>query len=104
MSKKKTKSVEYKTGTSKAFDRAFAAVPSTDTVTRPDHYTQGKIECIDAIDVVTDDMTGPYAFLSGTVLKYVWRWYRKNGVEDLKKARWYLNRLILKLDPTDKGV
>lgn len=78
--------------------------PVTDSVNRPDHYTQGKVECIDAIDTVVDDMNGPHGFMTGTILRYVWRWYRKNGIEDLRKARWYLNRLILKLDPTDKGV
>ncbi len=75
----------------------------TDPVNHHSHYTTGDVECIDAIDTVTSNLPGVHAFHTGTIIKYVWRWYRKNGVEDLKKTRWYLNRLINKLDPTDKG-
>lgn len=75
-----------------------------DKVNQPAHYINGKIECIDVIDTVTKDLPGELGFYEGTIMKYIWRWSRKNGVEDLKKARWYLNRLINKLDPTDKGV
>jgi hypothetical protein len=75
----------------------------TDTVNHPSHYADGKIECIDAIDVVCADLPSEFAYYTGTILKYIWRWNKKNGVEDLRKARWYLNRLIVKLEPTDKG-
>lgn len=65
-----------------------------DPVNRPSHYTRGGIECIDAIaaSMEPDEWAG---FLKGQVLKYVWR-YRLKGkpVEDLKKARYYLDRLI----------
>lgn len=74
-----------------------------DVVNKPMHYTEGKIECIDAIDTVTTTLPGEFGYYTGTILKYIWRWNKKNGVEDLKKARWYLNRLIAKLDSTDKG-
>lgn len=60
----------------------------------PNHYTSGKIECIDAIQVATEGLTGFEAYTTGNILKYLWRWKRKNGVEDLKKAQWYLNKLI----------
>ena len=53
----------------------------------PEHYTQG-IECIDYI--TSKNMS----FLEGNVVKYVTRYKMKNGLEDLKKAQWYLNRLI----------
>ena len=65
-----------------------------DPVNRPSHCTAGGIECIDAIaaSMTPDEYIG---FLKGQVLKYVWR-YRLKGkpAEDLKKARFYLDRLI----------
>lgn len=69
----------------------------TDRVNHPSHYTQGSIECIDAIEeqLTASEMRGYY---KGNAVKYIWRERHKNGVEDLKKARWYLDRLIAKLD------
>ena len=65
-----------------------------DNVNRPTHYNTGNIECIEAIE---ESMT-PDAFkgyLKGNTMKYLWRYERKGkGLEDLKKAQWYLNRLI----------
>ena len=64
-----------------------------DPVNRPAHYTSGGIECIDAMtaafgaEAVKD-------FCLCNAFKCLWRHRQKNGVEDLKKARWYLNRLI----------
>ena len=58
----------------------------------PSHYKQGGIECIEAIKAATGE--GFPDYLRGNVLKYLWRWPKKNGVDDLKKARWYLDRLI----------
>tara|TARA_R100000541_G_scaffold51841_1_gene59414 strand:+ start:3060 stop:3278 length:219 start_codon:yes stop_codon:yes gene_type:complete len=58
----------------------------TDNI-NPEHYTQG-IECIDYI--TSKNMS----FLEGNVVKYVTRYKMKNGLEDLKKAQWYLNRII----------
>ena len=66
-----------------------------DTI-NPAHYKQGDVECIDAIKASTGD--GFTGYLTGNVLKYVWRWKLKNGIEDLKKARWYLDRLIGELE------
>lgn len=65
---------------------------TTDNV-NPSYYKQGNIECIDALkDVMSpEEFKG---FLRGNVIKYVWRTNKKNGVEDLKKAQWYLTRLI----------
>lgn len=66
-----------------------------DPVNHPNHYTASKYECIDVIfDVLsfhTDSVSG---WLTGQIIKYIWRWPLKNGVEDLKKIRFYLNRLI----------
>ena len=66
-------------------------------VTKPAHYTGGAIECIDAIAEATKDLQGIEAVCTGNVIKYVWRWKKKNGVQDLEKAAWYLERLINKL-------
>jgi hypothetical protein len=57
----------------------------SDNVNHPSHYTAGKIECIDAIEAATEDLTGFEGMLTGNTLKYLWRWKKKNGVEDLKK-------------------
>lgn len=68
-----------------------------DPVNRPAHYTSGGIECIDAMqaafgaEVVKD-------FCLCNAFKYLWRHRSKNGVEDLKKCRWYLNRLITEME------
>ena len=65
-----------------------------DMVNSPAHYTQGSIECIDAIAQVVKDLDGMEAMCTGNAIKYLWRWKHKNGVEDLKKAVWYLQRMI----------
>lgn len=66
-----------------------------DNVNHPRHYTSGAVECIDAIESAVDGLTGMEALLTGQVIKYVWRWKWKNGKEDLRKAEWYLKRLII---------
>lgn len=63
-----------------------------DVVNHPEHYTQGGIECIDAEKAALGDLF--MGFLIGNALKYLWRFRHKNGLEDLKKARWYLDRAI----------
>ncbi len=65
-----------------------------DMVNHPKHYTQGGIECIDAIKAATVGKSGIEAVCVANVVKYLWRYEEKNGVEDVKKARWYLERLI----------
>ena len=62
-----------------------------DAVNKPSHY-QGEIECIDAIksSMTKEQYTG---YLKGNIMKYLWRFERKNGIEDLKKANVYLNWL-----------
>lgn len=74
-----------------------------DNVNYPAHYTAGGIECIDAIAAALTCQTDPmHAWLTGQVLKYMWRWPLKNGLEDLKKARFYLDRLIADAERKDK--
>lgn len=60
----------------------------------PDHYRQGAIECIDALEAATINLTGIDAVCTANAIKYLWRWKEKNGVEDLKKCVWYVNKLI----------
>ena len=66
----------------------------SDPVNHPAHYTGGAIECIDAIEAAVADLTGPQAVSTGAALKYLWRWKVKGGVTDLRKAQWYIDRLI----------
>jgi len=63
-----------------------------DNVNRPSHYRKGKVECIDAIKSATGD--GYQFYLQGNIIKYMWRFNHKNGLEDLQKAQWYLSELI----------
>ena len=63
-----------------------------DRVNNPPHYTTGRIECIDAIRAATEE--GYEYYLQGNIIKYLWRYRYKNGTEDLKKAQWYLGKLI----------
>lgn len=69
-------------------------IQTSDPVNHPAHYTKGKVECIDAIESAVVNLTGVEAFLTGQVIKYSYRWKDKGGAEDLRKAGWYLNRLI----------
>lgn len=66
----------------------------TDPVTKPVHYNQAGIECIEAIRAMTSSMHGTSAYMAGNVLKYMWRHEYKNGLEDLEKAKVYLGWLI----------
>lgn len=69
----------------------------TDSVNHPPHYTQGGIECIDALAAATEGLVGIEAVCTANAIKYLWRWKRKNGAEDLKKAIWYIEHLIASL-------
>lgn len=68
----------------------------TDAI-NPTHYTRGGVECIDAIESATVDKRGIEAVCTANVIKYLWRYEAKNGIEDVKKARWYLERLLAHL-------
>lgn len=67
-----------------------------DNVNHPSHYTYGDIEIMDFIEQVTKDYKSELAFAIGNAIKYISRANRKNGKEDLDKARWYLNRAFEK--------
>ena len=64
-----------------------------DNVNSPSHY-QGKVECIDCIESATAGLNGIEAFCIGNAIKYLYRWKKKNGIEDLKKAKWYIDKII----------
>jgi hypothetical protein len=66
---------------------------SLENVNNPQHYNEGTIECIKAIAAALspEEFKG---FLKGNIFKYIWREEHKNGLVDLKKAQWYLERLI----------
>ena len=72
-----------------------------DQVNHPPHYTDGEIECIEAIEAqqTLEEFRG---YLKGNIAKYLWRERHKGGTESLKKASWYLDRLI-QLDEAQKG-
>jgi len=73
-----------------------------DPVNHPQHYTDGKIECIEAIESSMN--SAQYrGYLKGCALKYIWRYDKKgNPVQDLNKAIWYLDRLITSLEEGDE--
>lgn len=68
-----------------------------DPVNRPARYTSGGIECIDAMQAAFG-VEAVKDFCLCNAFKYLWRHRNKNGVEDLKKCRWYLNRLITEME------
>ena len=72
---------------------------NTDMVNHPPHYiSESGLETIDIIQGFTIDLNGIEAYDTGNILKYICRWKKKNGIEDLKKAQWYLNHLIKHLE------
>lgn len=70
-----------------------------DKINHPKHYKLGNgLETIDIVEAVTVNLQGIEAVCVGNVLKYICRYSKKNGLEDLKKAQWYLNHLIEKME------
>lgn len=64
-----------------------------DKVNHPKHYTNGAVECIDAIASAVAGKNPLEAVCVANVVKYLWRYNAKNGLEDVLKAKWYLDRL-----------
>ena len=69
-----------------------------DMVCHPAHYNQGKVERIDAMAAATVNKRGIEAICVSNIIKYLWRDEAKNGLEDVKKAQFYLNRLVDELE------
>lgn len=64
-------------------------------VSHPPHYQSSTgLEVIDVIEAFTDGLNGIEATDTGNIIKYICRWKTKNGLQDLKKAMWYLTHLI----------
>lgn len=72
----------------------------SDMVNHPHHYTSGGVECIDAIDAATVNKFGMEAVCVANIIKYLWRYELKNGVEDVRKAQWYVNKLVETMEPS----
>lgn len=76
-------------------DDCVLRIQAEDLVNHPQHYmSENGLETIDVIEAFTSDLQGIEAVCTGNVFKYICRWKHKNGLQDLKKAEWYLNRLI----------
>lgn len=74
-----------------------------DMINNPPHYVaENGIKAIDVIEGFTFDLIGYEATNTSNVLKYMLRWKKKNGLQDLKKAQWYLNRLINHIELLEK--
>jgi len=80
-----------------AEDERIAATVAPDPVTHPPHYRRGKVECIDAIEAATGD--GFLQYCKGNAIKYLWRaGLKDDALQDVKKAQWYVARLIAALE------
>ncbi len=96
--RKKAKEMEEKTKEQKV---KYLSGKKDDMVNHPPHYNKAGIETIQAIKAMTDK--GFEFYLQGNIMKYLWRYRYKNGVEDLYKAQWYLNELIDVVEDEDKS-
>lgn len=73
-------------------------------VDHPNHYQSSKgLEVINVIDSFTENLTGVVAFDIGCAIKYMCRWKKKGGTQDLRKAIWYLEHAIKKTEGEDNG-
>ena len=72
-------------------------------VSHPDHYkSESELEVIDVIEAFTSGLEGEEATDTGNVIKYICRWKKKNGIQDLKKIMWYTQHLIDYLEKKEK--
>ena len=87
---------EYMRNLNKKIENTFT---DEEKVNSPSHYQGvGGLECIYAIEAATEGKTGLEAVCVANVIKYLWRYEAKNGLEDVKKAQWYLNKLIKRME------
>lgn len=76
---------------------------ANDMVNHPNHYiSETGMEVIDVIEAFTFDLMGIEATDTGNIIKYICRWKKKNGIEDLKKARFYIDHLIKHVEKMEK--
>lgn len=76
------------------FEEVFDEQPPTTDPVNPQHYKNGEVECIEGIKAAVVGKDGFAGYLTGNVIKYIWRYESKGGVQDLEKASWYLNKLV----------
>ena len=74
-------------------EHRYERVLEDDVVNHPSHYETGKFECIDVM-VETQGAFAVQNFCLCNAFKYLYRHNRKNGIEDIKKAIWYLNKFV----------
>ena len=60
----------------------------------PNHYQRDGMECIDAIEAAVQNLSGAEAYATGSAIKYLWRWKEKGGKDDLKKAKWFIQKRV----------
>ena len=60
----------------------------------PPHYQRDGMECIDAIEAAVQNLSGAEAYATGSAIKYLWRWKEKGGIDDLNKAKWFIQRMV----------
>ena len=70
-------------------------------VINPNHYQRNGMECIDAIDAAVQNLSGPEAYATGSAIKYLWRWKEKGGKDDLKKAIWFIQRIVDQIEEVE---
>ena len=76
---------------------------AVDMVNHPPHYQSSTgMEVINVIESFTDGLVGIEATDTGNIIKYICRWKGKNGLQDLKKAKWYLEHLINHVEKSSK--
>lgn len=76
------------------FQEVFDEQTPTPDPVNPQHYKNGDVECIEGIRSAVVGKDGFAGYLTGNVIKYIWRYESKGGVQDLEKASWYLNKLV----------
>ena len=88
-----------------AYDHVYKNMDENvpDMVNHPKHYTQGGIECIDALKAATVGKRGIEAVCVANIIKYCWRYEEKNGIEDVRKAKWYIERLLRELEESQQS-
>ena len=82
------------------FTGQYGIKEDVDMVNHPPHYNKYGVECIEALRSACGE--GFEYYLQGNVMKYLWRYRYKNGIEDLKKANWYLELLMETVEDDDK--
>ena len=88
-----------------AYDHVYKNMDENvpDMVNHPQHYTQGGIECIECIKAAVTNKVGIEAVCVANVIKYLFRYEEKNGIEDVRKAKWYIERLLKELEEGQQG-